>query len=184
MREVMKRLLRLTPLVAFTALDAVDIEEIIAETFDAAVAGLDGRHITQPERELTEAPQPSPEVVRVETVTLAARDDDGHMGAARDGQDFDTISHVALGIARRTGRVTSITLREVVPITADEAREVFSGLIDQGALVRRGVRRGTYYVLAEGSDPEATPLLPGPTEPPSDSQTDEAALRRLLRRPR
>ena len=60
-----------------------------------------------------------------------------------------------MDIARRTGRVTNMTLREVAGITSDDARDVFADLIERGILARRGVKRGTYYVLAEASDPEA-----------------------------
>jgi uncharacterized protein DUF6339 len=184
MREAMKRLLRLTPFVAFTALDAVGVEEIITETFDAAVAGLNGQSLRPRDFDQGEAPQPSPAVVRVETVTLAAPDKGGREAVARHAQEFDTIAQVALDIAQRTGRVTNMTLREVVPITSDEAREVFAALMDRGALVRRGVKRGTYYVLADASDPEGTSSMVALPETPSAARQDDSALRRLLRRPR
>ncbi len=184
MREAMKRLLRLTPFVAFTALDAVEVDAIIAETFDTAVAGLNGRSITPRDSDQDEAPEPSPTVIRVETVRLALPDTGGRQAVARHGQDFDTIAQVALDIAQRTGRVTNITLREVVSISSGEAREVLVALIDRGALVRRGVRRGTYYVLADASDPEGTSSMAAPAEAPPAARPDDSALRRLLRRAR
>lgn len=183
MREAMKRLLRLTPFVAFTALDAIGVKEIIAETFDASVAALNGRSIGLPDPGQSEAPAPSSEVVSVETVKLAAPAADGRDVVTRQDQDFNTIGQVALDIAQRTGRVTNTTLREVVPITAEEAREVFVALIDRGVLVRRGVRRGTYYVLAAASDPEDASTFALPPESPPAGPQDESALRRLLRRP-
>jgi hypothetical protein len=184
MREAMKRLLRLTPFVAFTALDAVRVEEIVAETFDAAVAGLNGRSTRPHEADQGEAPQPSPAVVRVETMAFASPDTGRRGAGVRHGQEFDTIAQVALDIAQRTGRVTNITLREVVSITSDEARQVFVALMDRGALVRRGVRRGTYYVLANASDPEGTSSMAAPPEVSPAVRQDDSALRRLLRGPR
>jgi len=44
-------------------------------------------------------------------------------------------------------------LRELVPITAGEAREVLQSLVRDGLLASRGVRRGTYYILSESAGP-------------------------------
>ena len=184
MREAMKRLLRLTPLVAFTALDDVGVEETITETFDAADAGLNGRSLSRVERHEHEVPEPSLDVVKVATMGIVASDRDGGAAMPHQEGDFETIAQVALDIARRTGRVTNITLREVVAITSDEAREVLTELIARGLLARRGVRRGTYYVLADAGEPGDTQLIPPSPHVPSATRPADTALGRLLRRSR
>lgn len=156
----MKRLLRLTPLVAFTSLDDLEVRATVAETFDAAIAGLEGRPVTLPRRAQLAPPLPSAEVVHEETPALSSRL--GVSGASERGPDFDLVAQATLDIAGRLGRVTNTALREVASITSDEAREVFSELMDRGALVRRGVRRGTYYILAEAAEQHVASSTPPP----------------------
>ena len=181
MREAMKRLLRLTPTVAFSALDDAEIRTVVHETFEAAVEGMNGRSVSSlAALSHQEAPEPSLEVVVVERPVLPAKRDGTQ--EQREEHDFDGVGQVAIDIARRTGRVTNMTLREVVAITSDEAREVFADLIDRGILARRGVKRGTYYVLAEATGPEAPSLAEPPVPLPSPTRNDDSALRRLLRR--
>ena len=70
MREAMKRVLRLTPFVAFPALSDVDLEAVVTDTFAAAVAGLEGRPLAAAERGVRPAPSPSPIVIRVEPIRV------------------------------------------------------------------------------------------------------------------
>lgn len=206
MRDAMKRLLRLSPFVSFAALADDALHELVSDTFDAAVAGLGGMRFIPPVRPTRPPETPSPEVTPVPTVVLPAAaamgDDTNGGGAARD---LDTICDAALGIARRTGRVTNMTLRETAPISSDQAREVFSLLIRRGALVRRGVKRGTYYVIPDESGTASAPTPPhgsepppslappsrpppprprSPSPPPARMRPAEAALRKLLKRGR
>ena len=193
MREVTKRLLRLTPFVAFSTLDARDLRIVVADAFDAAAAGIEGRAVTVPHRETDALRTPSSEVVTISTMTILPEIADAPASASRraaaDG--FDEVAQAALDIARRTGRVTNMNLREVVPITSEEARAVFQSLMDTGQLVRRGVKRGTHYVLP---DVRNTAETGGPSESarrhaqassgPPAIRPSETALRRLLRRGR
>jgi hypothetical protein len=200
MREATKRLLRLTPFVAFAVLDDAEIRLLVSDTFDAASAGIAGDAIVVPVRGGDARRPASPEVTGIPTMTIAAPSGDTHTGgaAARRIRNFDDVAQAALDIVRRTGRVTNITLREVVPITSDEAREVFQALMERGELVRRGVKRGTHYVLPEPthssddadavdrvSTPSVPPSAPPPAvSPPRGQRPSETALRRLLRRGR
>ncbi|KUI48132.1 hypothetical protein AU198_19065 [Mycobacterium sp. GA-1199] len=167
MRDAMKRLLRLTPVVSFAALDDNELESAIEEIFNAAAVGITdqpagtaGRH-----RALEETPQSSPRrlmqpsagVLRIPRLMIydVAFPPRPAADAAHD-QDFDGAVSKALQIARTTGRVTNTNLREMAAITSGEAREVLQALVRDGALARRGVRRGTYYVLAEAAADEST----------------------------
>ncbi len=47
MREVTKRLLRLTPFVTFASLTSSDLSILVADAFDAALEGLAGVHVNQ-----------------------------------------------------------------------------------------------------------------------------------------
>ncbi|ORB66671.1 DUF6339 family protein [Mycolicibacterium tusciae] len=167
MREAMKRLLRLTPMVSFAALDDNELNSTIEEIFNAAAAGLSdqpaetaGRHRAQDDALRTTplvALEPSEGVVRIPRVTIGdiAFPPRPATDAVVD-QDFEGAAAKALQIARTTGRVTNTNLREMVSITSGEARDVLQALVRDGALARRGVRRGTYYVLAEASSEEGT----------------------------
>ena len=208
MREATKRLLRLTPFVEFAALDPSDVVAVVGDSFQAAADGLAGRPASMPTRTRTSAPPASAGVTGIATLSIVPDDPDATpQTTKRLSESFDEVPQAALDIARRTGRVTNISLREVAPITSDEAREVFKALIERGELVRRGVKRGTHYVLPEpGTDssesdeevgpggpsgaPSATGTprasVPPPTPPPrrNAQRPSESALRRLLRRPR
>jgi hypothetical protein len=199
MREATKRILRLTPFVAFEALDATQLGLYVADAFDAAAAGLAGRQTLMPHRSSNSIPTTSADVHRIDRMEITAPTDglaEDLVESARE-VDFEQVAAAALGIARRTGRVTNIALREVVPaISAEEARDVFRVLMERGALVRRGVKRGTHYVIPEeASALDEAPIMPAPAAgearpagPPRDpapsSRSTETALRRLLRRPR
>jgi Family of unknown function (DUF6339) len=178
MRDAMKRVLRLTPMVAFSALQSSEVAQVVAHTFDLAEAALNGLPAPSQPLVVDAAPAASPDVVRVETLVLASHD----RGSADGEDDFELIVGATLDIARRTGRVTSTSLREVVPITAAEGREVFRVLIERGELVRHGVRRGTYYVLADATDPDTVPLLAPSGAEPTHERPRDSALRQLLQR--
>ena len=178
MRDAMKRVLRLTPIVAFSALDSSEVAQVVAHTFDLAEAALNGLPAPLQPPVVEGAPPASSDVVPVETLALTS-----HEPGSADGEDdFELIVQATLDIARRTGRVTSTSLREVVPITAEEGREVFRALIERGELVRHGVRRGTYYVLANATDPDAVPLLTPAAAEPDYERPADSALRQLLQR--
>jgi hypothetical protein len=204
MREATKRLLRLTPFVAFPALSDQQIRLVVADAFDAAASGLAGLKSTIPHRSSGSAPSASPEVSELKRLEIVAPSSEPPTSLIESAHavNFDEVAQAALDIARQTGRVTNISLREVVPvITSGEARDVFRVLIERGALVRRGVKRGTHYVLpaemdGDGALPSGTPARPPdegapphrPTAPPSavprSDRGTETALRRLLRRMR
>lgn len=166
MREAMKRLLRLTPLISIAALDERDLQSVVEEIFDAAAVGLSGqapssagRHRAEedPSRTKTYPPPPtSAGVVAIPRLTIV---DVAFPPAAPADTikepDFEGAAAAALQIARSTGRVTNSNLRELVAITSGEAREVLQTLVRDGTLSRRGVRRGTYYVLAEAAQNES-----------------------------
>jgi hypothetical protein len=205
MREATKRLLRLTPFVAFAALDDQQIRLVVADAFDAAADGLDGNRATMPNRVSRAAVRAAAEVREIGRLDIAppTAQSPNSLEALTRERNFDDVAVAAVSIARLTGRVTNTSLREAVPfITSEEARDVFRVLIDGGDLVRRGVKRGTHYVIPGEADEAAVgaepltpasveileshhvasgpvPPLPVPTraEPPADT-----TLRRLLRR--
>ena len=210
MREAMKRLLRLTPFVSFAAFDEPHIQVLMEEIFNAAAAGLAGdatakigRHqLASADPAPIKVPESSPDVVSISRMTISSERPDVAWVPESDpnlADDFDTVADVALDIAQRAGRVTNEGLRAVVPISADEALAVFRALMAKGALVRRGVKLGTHYIIPgqgdaadrvtpESSGEQATApngemreLAPSPAA--SDRSTD-TALRRLLRRSR
>jgi hypothetical protein len=205
MREATKRLLRLTPFVAFPALEEAQIKLVVADAFDAAASGLAGAIVVMPSRSSEFVPAPSADVRPMPRLALtppADRPPETLVEAAH-AINFDEVAQAALSIAQRTGRVTNTSLREVVPvITSEEARDVFRVLIERGALVRRGVKRGTHYVIPDETDgsglpevpvaataaptPQSPPLPspPPPRVPPRPHHRSETALQRLLRRMR
>lgn len=177
MREAMKRLLRLTPLVAFQALADREMCAVVEHCFTAAAEGLAGGESSVAGRHRQTAghggTSPGPRAVPpvnsgvtvVERMTIT---DEDSAGAAEEevNPDFDIAASKALSIARRVGRVTNTSLRELVPITSGEAREVLKSLVREGRLASRGVRRGTYYILSDsvntvdrGWPPTAAPIV-------------------------
>ncbi|WP_155951772.1 DUF6339 family protein [Rhodococcus aetherivorans] len=161
MREAMKRLLRLTPLVAFPALADDEVRAVVEHCFTAAADGLSGgqssgagrhRQMVGPSAASSarRLPPVSPGVTEVERMTISDADSAGN---ATEGvsPEFDSAAGKALSIARSVGRVTNSSLRELVPITSGEAREVLRSLVRDGLLASRGVRRGTYYILSDSA---------------------------------
>ncbi|BCP36837.1 hypothetical protein MINTMi198_22070 [Mycobacterium intracellulare M.i.198] len=171
MREAMKRLLRLTPLVAFPALADDELRDVVEQCFTAAAKGLsgEGSEDTAKHRQVgvgtalgaRTPPRVSPGVTVIERMTFADGDSAGTVAEAVN-PDFRSAASDALSIARRVGRVTNSSLRELVPITSEEAREVLQCLVRDGLLASRGVRRGTYYILSDStaSDDRAWPPTP------------------------
>ncbi|MFN8228935.1 MAG: hypothetical protein U0R18_19690 [Mycobacterium sp.] len=161
MRDAMKRLLRLTPVVAFPGLSDEDLRTIVEQCFTAAAEGVSGgeperagRHRLPAQIETGEdrwdIPHVSPGVTAIDRITIP--ETAGSVGSAPAASpEFDSVAKTALAIARNAGRVTNTSLRELVPITAGEAREVLKALVQDGLLASRGVRRGTYYVLSDSS---------------------------------
>ncbi|MEZ0350692.1 hypothetical protein [Mycobacterium sp. pR1184] len=200
MRDAMKRLLRLTPFISFAALRDNELHEVVEGCFDAAAAAISresgdpgGRHRSLSEAETSgkhhDVPMVSPGVVAIERMTMSEDEAANISSSSTVTPDFENVAQTALGIARRVGRVTNSNLREIVPITSGEAREVLQALMKEGLLARRGVRRGTYYVLAESaptSDTAWPPQTPTDTtelaEMDVSAASSESALRRLLRR--
>lgn len=149
MREAMKRLMRLSPFTSFTALDAVEVDQLVEATFDAAIAGLRGEHAPLPTFEVRHR-DASADITRIDAAPRGGAtvrpSDEAHEGAITD------LERTAVMLARSAGRVTNITLREATALSAPEAREVLMGLVGRGVLAKRGVRRGTHYVIAEGEN--------------------------------
>ena len=179
MRDAGKRLVRLTPIVDFHSLEQVELEDIVATVLDASAVG---GPLPQPALHADPAPAVVSDGVEQlpETPDLPTPEE-----IASDGKPTANVSdlhEIALGIARRTGRVTNVMLREVAPIDTDDARRVLHDLVAQGELRRRGQTRGTYYVLPSeeiSAEKEATATSRDPTRarPPVPS-----TLRRYLRR--
>jgi hypothetical protein len=196
MREASKRILRLTPFVAFGALTDAELAETVSVAFETAAGAIAGRTPTRiVEASATRAPRPNAGVTQVTSMIPQAVDGaiDPQGNESADNV-IGAIAEVAVELARMTGRVTNIMLRNVAQITSDEARDVFKQLVDEGRLVRRGEKRGTHYIVPdvapedEGSAAEFVvlgDLQPGTTTPEAtDSAPSDSALMRLLRRAR
>jgi hypothetical protein len=156
MRDAMKRVLRLTPLVAFSALDSTEVAQLVAHTFDVA-RGSPERSVAAPSQppSLEDAPDASPDVVHVETLALCVV----RARSAVGEDDLELIVQATLDIARRTGRVTSTSLREVVPITAEEAEGVQKHS-SSGVSSSDTVSDAAPTTFSrESTDPDAVPLL-------------------------
>lgn len=192
MREATKRLLRLTPFLSFMALADAHVDLVVADAFDAALAGLAGRPAAMPQRTTEPRADASPDVEDVAVLTTADASSVQAPSAGRRVMEFEEVARAAIDIARRTGRVTNTALREAAPITSDEAREIFAFLMERNELVRRGTRRGTHYVIPEHRPDEFDGRLEArdqidrqrPVELSDDQRPPETALRRLLRRTR
>lgn len=187
MREAMKRLLRLTPLVAFQALHDDEMRTVVENCFTAAAEGLAGgesgsagRHrqttVYDASPSARELPPVSPGVTVIERMTIADETTVSPASAEEVNPDFDVATSKALAIARGVGRVTNTSLRELVPITSGEAREVLQSLVRDGLLASRGVRRGTYYVLTDsgGAVDRAWPPASTPLTDSSGAEQQEA----------
>jgi hypothetical protein len=185
MREAMKRLLRLTPLVAFQALNDDQMRKVVESCFTAAAEGLAGgesrsagRHRQMIGYEASpstrELPPVSPGVTVIERMTITDEATVSLASAEEVNPDFEFATSKALAIARGVGRVTNTSLRELVPITSGEAREVLQSLVRDGLLASRGVRRGTYYILAESASgvDRARPPAPTPLSSPEAEKQD------------
>jgi hypothetical protein len=199
MREATKRILRLTPFVAMSSLDDAQLRLLVSDGFDAASAGLAGQPSVMATRVARAAREASPEVVGIPTLSVVTASEASLSTTERADRlgSFDELAEAALDIARRTGRVTNGALREVVPITSEEGREVFRELMERGQLVRRGVKRGTHYVLPDAqiasSDAAVSPEPERAAREEESTQIvaavargrpSDTALRRLLQRRR
>jgi hypothetical protein len=91
--------------------------------------------------------------------------------------DVAELAHIAIGIARRVGRVTSVTLGEAVPLETSNARRLLQGLVDRGELSRRGRTRGTYYVIADPGDAsEDNSAITDPIDPETQGSGPAATV--------
>ncbi|TDH42884.1 hypothetical protein E2F47_27910 [Mycobacterium eburneum] len=157
----MKRLLRLTPLVAFAALNDGELRSVVEDSFNSAAAGISGQdrasvgrhHAGTAVADDMPVTAISPGIIPIQRLTLmdVAYPPTRAFDAGIE-QEFESVADKALLIVRKTGRVTNSNLREMAAITSEEAREVLQTLVRDGVLARRGVRRGTYYVLSESAD--------------------------------
>ncbi|WP_133259384.1 DUF6339 family protein [Mycobacterium colombiense] len=203
MREAMKRFVRMTPFTSFAAMDDKQLQFIVEDTFDAAAAAIAGQEATTARHRSSDAhralPPPPPASHGVVAIQRFSIVEAQHSDPSAESpvQGFEAVARVAIDIARRTGQVTNVGLRQVVPITGEEAREVLRTLVDRGHLARRGVKRGTHYVIPEDSRVDDSP---GPTVYPQDlsgehtknsqpnvtpeasSDRNQTVLRRLLKR--
>lgn len=185
MREAGKRLVRLTPMIDFYALDQAELDGMMRHILEAAATGdamLSRQTVVRRVRvsegvdQVPRAPilDPPPETpAEASEAPTAALED---------------LFDVALGIARRTGRVTNSALREVAPIDPLAARRVLQDLVERGSLARRGQAKGTYYVLptdppAAAGDPPAV-STGGRPGAPAWVPAAEKTLRRFLNRRR
>lgn len=210
MREASKRLMRLTPFVAFAALSNEDLAAVVNSSFESAAASISEREVVAVQATVPAVPDPSPEVADI--TALSAREPEEAEAEPGPLTDVgDPVAQVAVDLARRTGRVTNLTLRNVTHITPEEALDVLKGLVAAGELVRKGERRGTHYVLPvavdqaeqqavvvpDESSPHAAeqpqsvvppsrpaPVSPRPIPAPPGRGPADSALRRLLRRGR
>jgi hypothetical protein len=154
MREAMKRLMRLTPFVSFHALRDDELDAMVSTAFESANAALKGLEAPALKALGSIAPEPSPAVVQLERRDLGAdetRPPEGD-GVRVDVADVSGVATAAVSIAKRTGRVTNASLREATAVSPQEARDAFNLLMDTGVLARRGVRRGTHYVIAKSTE--------------------------------
>jgi hypothetical protein len=156
MREAMKRLMRLTPFVSFYALGDDELEAVVSTAFESSNAALKGVEAHAPKATNSIAPEPSPAVVQLERRDLGADETRPSEGddASVDVADISGVAAAAIAIARRTGRVTNASLREATAVSPQETRDAFNLLVDVGVLARRGVRRGTHYVIAKTTEDE------------------------------
>lgn len=190
MRDASKRILRLTPFVDMAALDDAELRHLVAETYERAAAGIEGRSAAPADAQRsTPAPRADPAVTSVERLVMdSAPSEPDQEPAAGPPDDFEAVAAIALDLVRRTGNVTNLKLRELTNITADEAREVFKHLLDRGTLVRRGTKRGTHYVFAEETPAPATEPVSATAkdaaEPRPTTEKADSSLRRFLRRRR
>jgi DNA-binding Lrp family transcriptional regulator len=158
MREAMKRLMRLTPFLSFYALGDDELEAVVSTAFESSNAALKGVEAKAPKAANSIAPEPSPAVVQLERKDLEVdgpRPSEGD-DARADVDDISGVPAAAIAIARRTGRVTNASLREATAVSPEEARDAFNLLMDAGVLARRGVRRGTHYVIAKPTEDESS----------------------------
>lgn len=179
MRQGTKRLLRLTPFVSFTSLTDEDVRRLVRDVFDAADAGIQGRAAPGPTVPHHKVPVASPEIRILTQVDIGLGEGIADTAVVDPPEDLAEVKRAAIDIAAKTGRVTNTALRELVHITPEQARQVFNILLDEGALVRRGVKRGTHYVLPEQAldqSAEARPVPPNALTPaPSDRHEDPGA---------
>jgi hypothetical protein len=68
MREATKRLLRLTPFVAFPSLDDEGLRAVVSDAFDAGAAGIAGDPVRMPTRMRSAPPDASTEVTSLESM--------------------------------------------------------------------------------------------------------------------
>lgn len=163
MRDVAKRLRRLTPFTDLSALGDEALEQTVAEQMDLSRAALSGRERVGTEMIEDRRASASPNVERLDGIGMPGERE--LEPAVGDGD----LAELALDVARRTGRVTNGGLRELIPgLTADEARATLVALVNQGCLERRGEKRGRHYVI-----PQHTGTMPSTSERPG-------VLRRLL----
>jgi hypothetical protein len=178
-RDAMKRILRLSPIVALGGLGDEGVDRVVRYAFDSSEAALSGqgRPTFSPER--PPAPAPSENVFVDSPAPDTAVDISAEYSPrARDG-DFEALCEAAAQIARRTGMVTNATLRDAGGLDADGARVVLQTLVARGALEQRGAKRGTHYVIPTSRNDGPIEAVPrAPIQPPHHTST----LRRLLRR--
>ena len=134
---------------------------MVKQCFDAAAEALAGGESARTGRHWQvvghdaspgprELPSVSPGVTVIDRMTITDEDSDG-AATEEVNPDFSVASSKALFIARAVGRVTNSSLRELLPITSGEAREVLQSLVRDGLLASRGVRRGTHYILSDSA---------------------------------
>lgn len=172
MRDTCKHVLRLMPIIEFAALSESEMTELVETVLDAAATG----SALAPVVASRPATPPSESVEEVRAVTVPMTTSE--MASSDLSADVAELASVAVGIAQRTGRVTSVTLREAASddLEIADARRILQALVKRGELRQRGRTRGTYYVMpGEGAD-DTEGVDASDADSPSDDEIAAASV--------
>lgn len=179
MRDATKRILRLTPFVEFGSLDSHLLTIEVAAAFDASAAALAGRPAPpQTDYGRRSRRAPSPEVQSLDRIHVATEEQSHDHDAMPNNQrpdlqwTGDQIGLVAVDLARRTGRVTNESMRDLLNITSVDARRILQNEVRLGRLEQRGQKRGTYYSLPSGQG--ASPNVAVESEPIEETRSGDS----------
>ena len=139
MRESAKRLLRRMPVMDFQAIPEETLRYEVKWSLEAALASLKGAPIPPRVYPVLAQAAVSPSVQQLSVVS-----DEATAGAISSSD----VRTVILEFTERVGRVTNSDLRQLLDISSTEASAALARHVEEGLLLRRGAKRGTYYVLA------------------------------------
>ena len=184
MRDVARRMIRLTPFVMIDALAEDELDELVDRMLRQSVVALTGRDSTLQAPAIVKTPTDTP-ADGIELID-PSRDEEAQAPTvarpqAREGEvgsEDHEPERIALGLAVSLGRVTNATLREASGLDASEARRVLLDLVARNVLEQRGAKRGTHYVLRSvSSEVEAL------ADEDDSSQAPEQTLAPAVRQP-